>query len=167
MFVALSIVSLLWMMLFSVTFTDGEVNEPVANGLETAIIVVAVLGVLGSLAVVAALSGGKRWVAAGLIPPLLLAVPGIPGVRPDFLGYADLVAIGFCAAAAVAYRPARPFAAVFHAVLLAGAVALFLLTPWSAIANGFLAFVAAYPALACAEEVSRWVRRPGREAAPA
>jgi hypothetical protein len=159
LFLGLSVVSVLFVMLLSVTLTDGDVNEAVANGIGAAIIAAAVLGVLGSLAVVAAISGGKRWILAGLIPPLLLAVPGIPSIRPAFLSYGDLIAIGFCASAAVAYRPARRAGVVLHVALLASAVALFLITPWSEVANGLLAFGAAYPVLACSEELSRWVFR--------
>lgn len=165
LFLGLSVVSVLFVMLLSVTLTDGDVNEPVANGIGAAIIATAVLGVLGSLAVVAAISGGKRWILAGLIPPLLLAVPGIPSIRPAFLGYGDLIAIGFCAAAAVAYRPRRRVDIALHAVLVAAASAVFLLTRWSPLASGFLAAVAAFPALACAGEISQHVFRRGREAA--
>jgi hypothetical protein len=162
---AFSLVSMLGVMLFGVTFTDGEVNEPLVKTIETAIVAVAVLGVLGSLAAVAAVSGGRTWIPAGIVPPLLLALVGIPGVRPAFLGYGDLIAIGFCGAAAVAYRPRRRVDVALHAVLVAAAAAVFLLTRWSPLANGFLGAVAAFPALACAGEISQRVFRRGHEAA--
>lgn len=163
---ALSLVSMLGTMLFAVTFTDGEVNEPLANTLGAAMVAVAVLGVLGALVAVAAVSGGRKWIPAGVVPALLLAVPGIPGVRPAFHEYGDLIAIGFCAAAAVAYRPRRGVDIALHAVLFGAAAATFLLTSWSPLASGFVAFAAAFPALGCAEEISHRVFRPGRDGAP-